>query len=397
MSIRENYSFTRKACYIAYVTQSIVVNFAPLLFVMFHDTYKISLSEISALISVTFLVQLAVDFLSAKFMNRSGYRKCIVSAHICAAVGLVLLGILPDAVPNPFAGILAACVIYSTGSGLIEVIVSPIVESCPSDNKEAQMSFLHSFYCWGTAFVILVSTAFLGVFGIKSWRIMSFIWAAVPLFNTVLFLLVPIMNETEEKNESGISGLCKSGVFWLFIILMICGGASELAMSQWASAFAESGLGVSKAIGDLAGPCMFAIAMGTGRVVYAKISEYVGIIGYMLGSAVLCCVSYIIASMCPVSQIALAGCALCGASVGIFWPGVFSLAAKNFPNSGTALFALLALGGDLGCTLGPAAVGVMSSILGDNLKKGLFFGIIFPVIFIAGLFLCKKKIINNAK
>ena len=293
MKLRENYSLTRKACYIAYITQSVAINFTPLLYVMFHNKYNITISKISMLITVTFLVQLLIDFLSAHFVDKIGYRKCVVAAHLFAVLGLVLLAVLPDMLPNAFAGLVTACLIYSVGSGLIEVIISPLVESCPSDNKEAQMSMLHSFYCWGTAGVILISTICFNIFGMGCWKVLSCIWALVPLVNMVLFCFVPITHETETKESIGMIRLCKRGVFWIFIILMICGGASEIAMSQWASAFAESGLNVSKTMGDMAGPFMFAVVMGMGRVIYAKLSENVDMIKYMCISAVLCIISYI--------------------------------------------------------------------------------------------------------
>ncbi len=390
MNIHKNYSATRKACYIGYVTQAIIINFVPLLFVMFNTHYNISLSGISLIIAVTFIVQLFVDLLSAKFIDCTGYRKFAITAHVFAAAGLMLLCVLPSVIPNTFIAILLACIVYSSGSGLIEVIISPIVESCPSDNDAADMSLLHSFYCWGAAFVIIATTVFFKLFGLESWKIITFIWSLIPIANIFLFLLVPIANENTKEQGTGIAGLCKSGIFWIFMLLMLCGGASELAMSQWASAFAETGLGVSKASGDIAGPFMFAIAMGTGRLLHAKLSDRVDITVYMSVCAAVCIIAYMVATLCPVSIIALSGCAVCGISAGVFWPGIFSLSAGTIKNGGTALFALLALGGDMGCTLGPAVVGIISEHFGNDLRKGLLVAVIFPTILLIGLLIHKN-------
>ena len=378
------------ACYAGYITQAIVNNLSPLLFVIFRDTFDLPLSEITLLITINFLIQLCVDCLSAVFVDKIGYRKCIVAAHVFAVAGLASLAILPFIMP-PFAGLLVSVFLYAVGGGLIEVLISPIVEACPTDNKASVMSLLHSFYCWGTVAVILLSTLFLTLAGRENWRILALLWAVFPLVNAVFFTKVPIAPLTEEGEGMNTRELFKSGLFWIFVVLMVAAGASEQAMSQWASAFAELGLGVSKTVGDLAGPCMFSILMGASRVFYAKASEKIDLLGFIIGSGVLGIAAYLIASLSPNPVLSLVGCALCGLSVGVLWPGVFSIASSGFPKGGTAMFAYLALAGDLGCSGGPTLVGFVSGLVGDNLKTGILAGIVFPLILVVCALIYKKK------
>lgn len=391
MSIRGNYNQTLKACYVGYITQAIVNNFVPLLFLTFQRTYEISLDKITMLVTVNFFVQLTVDLLAIKLIDKIGYRVSIVAAHLFAAAGLVGLAFLPSILPDPFIGLLLSVVAYAVGGGIIEVLISPIVEACPTERKEAAMSLLHSFYCWGQVFVVLFSTVFFLVIGIDNWQILAIIWAVIPFLNAIFFMRVPIAKLVQD-GDTGMSmrQIFSMKIFWVFAILMVCAGASELAMSQWASAFAEAGLGVSKTIGDLMGPCLFAVLMGAARVLYAKLSERINLIAFMAGSGVLCIGSYLLAALTQVPALGLVGCALCGFSVGILWPGTFSLASAKCPRGGTALFALLALAGDLGCSGGPTAVGLVSDAFGGNIKSGLLVALIFPVVLILFLGITKK-------
>ncbi len=385
------YKNTITTCYLGYITQAIVNNLAPLLFIIFRDSFGIPLSRITLLITLNFLIQLVVDFLSAKFVDRIGTRVCIVAAHAFCAAGLVCMAVLPF-VMNPFAGLLISVLLYAVGGGLIEVLISPIVEACPTENKASVMSLLHSFYCWGTVAVIVISTLFLQLAGHDNWRILAVLWALLPLYNMFMFTQVPIYSLTEEGEGMTIKQLFSSGTFWLFFVLMIASGACEQGMSQWASAFAESGLHVSKTVGDLAGPCMFSILMGTSRVFYSKMSEKIDLLKFIIASGFLCMLSYAAASLSPSPVLSLVGCALCGLSVGILWTGVFSIASVEFPKGGVAMFALLALAGDLGCSGGPTLVGAVSSFLGDNLKSALIFGEVFPVaLIICSLIYMKKR------
>lgn len=390
MSIKNNYKHTFFASYAGYFVQAIINNFLPLLFLTLQNTFSLSYDKISLLIVINFGIQLCVDFLSAYFIDKIGYRISVVAAHIFATIGLAGLSIFPF-IMNPYAGIILSIVIYALGSGLIEVIISPLVDACPSDSKSGAMSLLHSFYCWGQMCVVLLSTLFFAAFGIENWRVLSVIWACVPLINGIYFCLVPIPQVLSENKGMGIKNLFKTKLFYIFGMIMLCAGASELAMSQWASAFAESGLGVSKTMGDLLGPCLFAVFMGAARVLYSKLSGKISLSKVMLFSAILCIVSYIVAGLSPVPLISLLACGLCGLSVGVMWPGTFSLACEKMPTGGTAMFALLALFGDLGCGSGPALVGRMTTILGDNLSKGLLFGIVFPIIMIGCVILIRQR------
>lgn len=391
MSGKMNYKQTITACFIAYIVQAIVNNFAPLLFLTFQSTYDIPLSKITMLITFNFGLQLIVDLVSVTFVDRIGYRASMILANILATVGLASLAFLPELLPDSFVGILISVTVYAIGGGLLEVLVSPVVEACPSDNKEAAMSMLHSFYCWGHVGVVLISTIFFAVFGIHNWKILAVIWALVPLCNSLVFTKVPIAPLIEE-GEKGltIKDLAKQKIFWVFMLMMLCAGASEQAVSQWASTFAEKGLGVSKTIGDLAGPMSFAVLMGTSRAFYGKWGDKLDLDRFMIGSSILCMISYLCISLVPGSVFGLVGCAVCGLSVGIMWPGTFSKASKAMKNGGTAMFALMALAGDLGCSGGPTVVGMVSSTFGDDLKKGILAAICFPLLLLVGIVLCGK-------
>lgn len=390
-SIRENYNHTLYACFTGYVIQAIVNNFVPLLFLTFQREFSISLEKIALLITFNFGVQLAVDFLAAGFADKIGYRICVVAAQLCSALGLLSLSVLPDLMPDPFIGILISGIIYAIGGGLIEVLISPIVEACPTKRKKAAMGLLHSFYCWGHAAVILLSTLFFTVFGIGSWRILACLWAIVPLLNAVYFTQVPISALNEEGSGMTFQNLFRTRMFWFMIVLMICAGACEQGISQWASAFAESALHVSKTIGDLAGPCAFAVLMGISRVVYSKICDRVPLCQYMCGCGFLCLISYLLASLSPSPFLGLIGCALCGLSVGVLWPGTFSLSARSIPGGGTAMFAFLALAGDVGCAGGPSLVGLISGQAGGDMKAGILSAIVFPVLLIVTLFFLMRQ------
>lgn len=389
--MKDKYQNTMYACFVGYIVQAIVNNFVPLLFLTFESSYGIPLSQITMLITFNFGIQLLVDLLSAKFVDKIGYRVSIVMAHIFAALGLAGLVVLPDLLPNAFAGLLIAVVIYAIGGGLIEVLISPIMESCPSENKEKAMSLLHSFYCWGHVGVVLLSTLFFWFFGIADWKILALLWVIIPVCNGILFFKVPIAPLIEE-GETGMSlwELCKNRIFWILMLMMMCAGASEQAVSQWASTFAEQGLGVSKTIGDLAGPMSFAILMGSARAFYGKFGDRIDLDKFMQASSLLCIVSYLCISLSPSPLFSLIGCSLCGLSVGIMWPGTFSKASAALRNGGTAMFALLALAGDVGCSGGPTLVGFVTGLASDDLKKGILAGIIFPILLIVGIVSLKK-------
>ncbi len=390
MTKTKNYKKTLIACYLGFITQAISANFAPLLFLTFKDTYKISLEMIALVPMVFYLTQLLVDLMATKFADIIGYRTCVAASQVMSALGLILMAFLPEILPNPFIGILISVVLYAIGSGLIEVLVSPIVEACPFENKAGVMSLLHSFYCWGAVGVILGSTLFFVIFGTAHWQILTLIWAAVPLLNTFNFISCPIEYLVEDGEGMRIGQLLRLPLIWIMIILMICAGASEAAMAQWASAFTEMALGVSKTIGDLVGPCLFAVFMGLSRVFYGKKSEKLDLTKVMLGCGALCVTCYLLASLSSIPIIGLVGCALCGLSVGIMWPGTISISSQKCPKGGTAMFAFLALAGDLGAMVSPTMVGGIAEATGGNLKTGLLVATIFPTIMILGLLVLVK-------
>lgn len=389
--MKNQYNKTVTACFVGYIVQAVVNNFVPLLFLTFQRSYGIPLSQITMLVTFNFGVQLLVDLLSVGFVDRIGYRASLVIAHMMSAAGLILLTILPGCLGNPFWGILVSVMIYAVGGGLLEVLVSPVVEACPSDNKEKAMSMLHSFYCWGHVGVVATSTIFFKLVGIENWKVLAVVWSLIPLCNAFVFARVPIAPLIEE-GEKGLSikELFSMKIFWVLFIMMICSGASEQAVSQWASTFAEMGLGISKAAGDLAGPMAFAVLMGTSRLFYGKYGDRIDLDRFMVYSSLLCIAAYLCISLAPIPLVSLVACAVCGLSVGIMWPGTFSKASATLPRGGTAMFALLALGGDVGCSGGPTLVGMVSSALGDNLKMGILAGVIFPVLLLSGIVLCRK-------
>lgn len=401
--MKNQYNKTITACFVGYIVQAIVNNFTPLLFLFFQKSYHIPLSQITLLVTFNFGIQLLVDLLSVGFVDKIGYRASMIMAHVLSAAGLILLAVLPDILPVPFAGILIAVMIYAVGGGLLEVLVSPVVEACPSGAaegasstdekhfKEKAMSMLHSFYCWGHAGVVCVSTVFFYAAGIENWKILAVIWALIPIGNAFVFAKVPIAPLIED-GESGLKlkELFRIKVFWVLLVMMICAGASEQAVSQWASTFAERGLGISKTAGDLAGPMAFAVLMGTSRWFYGRYGDRIHLERFMVYSSFLCILSYLGISLFPVPLLSLIACAVCGLSVGIMWPGTFSKASAALPKGGTAMFALLALGGDIGCSGGPTLVGMVSGAWGDNLKMGVLAGTVFPALLLAGIMLCRK-------
>ncbi len=386
-----DYRKTKRACYLGFVTQAIAANYAPLLFLKFHKDYGISLGKIALISACFFFTQLLVDAFCALFVDRIGYRVSIVVSEVCAAVGLLGLAFAPDLLPNPFAGIIISVTVYAVGCGLIEVLCSPIIEACPFDNKEAVMSLLHSFYCWGSVGTILVSSLFFMVFGMDGWRWLTVLFALVPAINIYFFSVCPIVPIVAEGKGMGIKRLVRSPAFWICICLMVCAGASELSMAQWASAYAEAALGLPKSMGDLLGPCMFAVTMGISRAIFGKYGEKLDLMNYMAGSGFLCLVCYLLAALSGSAAAGLAGCVVCGFSVGIMWPGTISLSSKRFPLGGTAMFALLAMAGDLGGSIGPALVGRITEHAGDNIRAGMGAGIAFPAVLVIMILLLRTS------
>lgn len=377
----KNYNKTIKACYASYIVQAIVNNFAPLLFLTFQKQFDISLTKITLLITFNFLFQLFIDIASVGFVDKIGYRLTMIIAHIMASIGLTLIAFLPFYTKDPFIGLFASVIVYAIGGGLLEVVGSPIVEACPSEHKEATMSLLHSFYCWGQVLVVLLSTLFFYFAGIQNWRILACIWALFPLINMFQFINTPMPSLLHEEDKGmTLRELFGSGIFWMMLLMMICAGASELAMSQWASTYAEKALGISKTLGDLTGPMFFAVCMGIARLFYGKYGKKIVLEKFMLFSALLCVIAYLMASLAQNPIVGLLGCGIAGFSVGIMWPGTYSTSSANMPRGGTAMFALLAFAGDLGCSSGPTLVGLAAGLNRGNLQTGLFTATIFPIM-----------------
>ena len=390
-SIRKSYSHTIFASYGGYITQAIVNNFAPLLFLTFMADFDLTIDKITLITTVNFAVQLAVDAIAVKVVDRIGYRPCFIAAHVFAVLGLAGLAVFPMMLP-PFIGIMLAVVMYAIGGGIIEVLISPIVEACPTDAKTAAMSLLHSFYCWGCVAVAAVSTLFFTFIGIEHWKYLALLWAMVPVVNGIVFIktpLYPLIAEGEEQFSLG--RLFKSKMFWLLMVMMVCAGASEQAVSQWTSAFTEKGLGIPKELCDLVGPMLFSVLMGTSRALYGKFGDKLELRKMMGFCALLCVASYLLISLSGSPVLALVGIGICGFSVGVMWPGTFSTAAAVMKGGGNMMFAFLALAGDLGCSGGPTFVGFVAEALGDNLKLGILAAVFFPLLMAALVFLRKQK------
>ena len=389
--MKNQYNKTITACFVGYIVQAIVNNFTPLLFLFFQKCYHIPISQITLLVTFNFGIQLLVDLLSVRFVDKIGYRISMIIAHVLAAAGLLLLTVLPEILPVSFIGILIAVMIYAVGGGLLEVLVSPVVEACPSDNKEKAMSLLHSFYCWGSVGTIVVSTLFFTIFGMDSWKWLAVLWALVPAVNIYNFATCPIEHLVDEGEGMGIRALFRKPLFWVAVSLMVCSGASELAMSQWASAYAEAALGLPKAVGDLAGPCMFAVMMGISRMIFGKYGDRMDLMKFMAGSGILCVICYLLAAVSNHPAAGLVGCIACGFSVGIMWPGTISISSQRFPAGGTAMFALLAMAGDLGGSIGPGIVGRVTQSAGDNIRVGMGAGLVFPVVLLFMVFILSRQ------
>ncbi|MEN6582463.1 MAG: MFS transporter [Armatimonadota bacterium] len=382
-----NYNSTLHACYLGYITQALIVNLPPLLFVVFRDKFGLSYTMLGSLVVVIFITQLVVDALAIKFVDKIGQRVSAVIAHIFAAVGMVALAFLPRLLPQPYVGLVIASLLFAIGGGLIEVLVSPIVESLPGDAKASSMSLLHSFYSWGQVLVVILSTVALLLVGQDLWFLLPLLWAVLPTVTLFKFARVPLVPPEEKGKQTPLTMLLTSKIFLIALLLMMCSGATEQAMGQWASIFAEKGLGISKTLGDLSGPCLFAVMMGIVRTLYGMKGQKINIQKTLIVCSFLCILSFAITALVPVPAISLLGCSLCGLTVSLMWPGMLSLTARGYPAGGTAMFAMLALGGDLGCSVGPWLTGIVAD--SSNLNIGLLTGMIFPAIMLIGLFILK--------
>ncbi len=388
-----NYKSTLHACYLGYITQALIVNLPPLLFVVFQGKFGLNYTMLGSLVVTIFVTQLIVDALAIKFVDKVGQRVSAVIAHAFAAVGMITLAFLPRILPTPYIGLVISFILFSIGGGLIEVLVSPIVESLPGEAKASAMSLLHSFYSWGQVLVIIVSTFALRAVGQDLWFLLPLVWSLLPLFTMFKFTKVPLVPPIEEEKRTPLKTLFRSKIFLLALLLMVCSGASEQSMSQWASLFAEKGLGISKTLGDILGPCMFAVMMGIVRTWYGVKGQNVNMQKTLIVCSVLCIASFVITAFAPIPAISLLGCALCGLSVSLMWPGMLSITAAGYPAGGVAMFAILALGGDLGCSVGPQFTGIIADM--SSLNWGLLAAIIFPAIMLIGLVLLRSMLTSK--
>lgn len=403
------YRNTTYACYRGYMTQAIINNLAPLLFIIFQTNFSISYEKLGQLVLFNFATQLLTDLWATKYADHFGYRKCMVAAHALSTLGLLSLGILPFLMPSTFFALAFSVSLYAIGGGLLEVIVSPIIEALPNDNKEASMSLLHSFYCWGQMAVVLLSTFLLWIVGRDLWFLLPILWSLFPLYNLFKFLHVPLLPLVKEGQGMKLKELFSFPSFYLVLLLMLCAGISELTMSQWSSLFAEKGLQIPKLFGDLLGPGLFALFMAIGRTIYGYLGDCLPIKASMFVCGLLCILTYLVTVFSPLPILALLSCSFCGFTVSLMWPGTFSLASAAFPRGGTMMFGLLAVCGDLGGSFGPWLAGKISDTVQTTgrsldfwagssldleqigLRSGLLAAALFPMLMVICLLLFRVK------
>ena len=383
--------YTLFACYFGYITQAIINSLLPLLFVTLQHQFSLSVSQIGFMVSYNFIMQILVDLFAAKYADSIGYRRCMIWAHITAAVGIAGLGFFPFVLSDPYIGLLICVTISAVGGGLIEALVGPIVQALPLQRKESAIGILHSFYCWGHAGVVIFTTLFFQLAGTASWRLLCALWAVIPAANLIICGICPMYQLDEEGETLPFREIFKMKYFWLFVLMMLCAGAAEHAMVQWSSFFAEESLHITKAVGDLLGPCMFALLMGISRAVYGAFGDRLPLQKLLAITGLGCVGSYLLAVFSPIPILSLVGCGICGLTVGLMWPGSFNLCAKHCPGGGTAMFALLAVAGDLGCSAGPSTVSSVASVLGGNIKAGLLAATVFPLLLAMGVLTLKRS------
>ena len=394
-----SYKKTKIACYLGYVTQAISINLLPLLYLTFQNEFSVSLSQLGFLATLLFAVQMAVDLLATRFGKYVSYRWGSVAACALSALGLVLMCVLPKWMPHFYVGVMLATVILSIGGGLTEVLISPLVDAIPEEGKVGEMSLLHSFYCWGVVAVILFSTAFFALVGVSYWRWLVLLWSLVPAVTAVMFACIPIPPKTEEvHSHRSAPSVVRYGLFWVLMALMVFSGASEMAPAQWASFFAENNLGIPKAVGDLLGPCAFAVFQGLSRVVFSRMARRRDPRRILAWHAVGCLVAYAVIVLAPHPLLSLFGFCMCGWFVGPMWPGILSLCATRFPAGGTAMFAALALCGDVGCAAAPMMIGAVTDRLvtadwlsSSAMRGGFAVCMVFPALLVVGLWLLRKR------
>lgn len=392
--LEKKYLPTKLAGYVGFIVQAIVNNFLPILFIVFQDVYGLGYEKLGRLIVINFATQMFIDFITPKIIHKLGYRRAAFLCQFTACVGLCLMAVLPRFMSNTYLAIIISIVFYATGSGLMEVILSPMIEMLPTGNKSGNMAVLHSFYCWGQTVVVPLTTLMVFIFGRENWTYIPLVWAVVPFVNMFTFLRVPIVEPDSEEKQSTFLELARTPKFVVYMVMMLCAGASEIAMSQWSSLFVEQALGVSKAIGDIVGPCLFALFMALGRVIYASLSKKVSFTRLLIWLNLLCFICYVMVALCHIAVLSLVFCALCGLSVSISWPGIYSAGARTFKTGGAVMFSAFAMCGDTGCALGPGLVGLVAEY--TNLNVGFLVAAVFPLIMvICSIYILKNRVAKN--
>ncbi len=377
------YKHTIRACYAGTFTMSLVSNLTPLLFVILMDSFGLTFEQVGRLTLVNFMTQIAADLVFSKPVDKWGVRPFVAGGHFLCTIGLVLFALAPMYAPhNTYIWFMVSTVLFSCGGGLLELLLSPIVQAIPGDEKARAMSMLHSFYAWGFILVVVLTTTALGVFGSANWPLIMITWAILPLATGIAFLKVPLAPQVSEEQRTRTGVLLSSAFFVVVVLGIAAGGAAEVSMSQWISAFTERALGLSKQMGDLVGVCMFALFLGIGRASYGKWGGKTDVTTLMLWGAVGSVLCFLGAALIPNPILAMACCAANGLCVSLLWPGSIVTAAARFPLAGASMFAILAAGGDVGAAFGPWAVGAVADVVPSGLRGGLLVGTIYPAIMV---------------
>ena len=355
----QSYKSTIAACYIGSFVQAIIVNTTPILFIPLREQFGLTFQQMGLLVLINFISQVGCDILFSNAIDKYGFRRFVVAAHGLAVVGLVLFAASPLLFDRPFAGFVTATIIFSGSGGLLELLLSPIVNAIPTDEKAGAMSVLHSFYSWGQAAVILLTTVLLFVFGRAWWQWIILIWTLVPLFNFFFLMRVPFAPNVPEEQRQGMDKILLKPFFIAALATILCGAAAELCISQWASAYLEEAMRLPKVVGDVGGVCLFAVMMGVGRLFYGMYGKKINVSLMMLIGTVGAAACYITVALSGTAVLSLLACGLCGLCVSLLWPGTLVVASEHYPLAGAWMFAILAAG-DIGASAGPWLMGVVA-------------------------------------
>ena len=395
--MKVNKKILKSACYTVSVTMALVSNVPPLLFLTFREMYGISFSLLGLLVVVNFATQLGIDLVFSFFSDKFDIPKTVRTMPILTVAGLVIFSLVPTFFPNlAYAGLVVGTILCAVSSGLAEVLISPIVASLPADDPEREMSALHSVYAWGVVGVVIFSTLFLLVFGKENWNILMLIFIIVPVLSSVLYSMTDITCVESEEGSGGLLGIFKNPMLWLSFFAIFLGGAAEVTMAQWSSGYLEQALGIPKVWGDVFGVAVFALTLGIGRTMYAKIGKNISKILTLGGIGAVIC--YLTAAFTSNPIIGLIACGFTGLCTAMLWPGNLMVVAERFPTGGVFIYAMMAAGGDLGASVAPQLVGVITDLASLSpsltafasdlgltsgqlgMKLGMIIGALFPLI-----------------